>query len=161
MQTNDVLAKLRDCIKARQSEEWKLFDYLERQLLTTPVPIEPCQPPSSESTLIGAVTAIFRSGKREAWTVPLLEKQLQKDGFPFDGKNARASLNTAVSRLAERHVIAVVKKSSGRRPALYKVIQPGNADALRGRHAAVSSPQFFRNGNVEDGGVEEAEPITQ
>jgi hypothetical protein len=164
MTTEDLLVDLRARIQAQHDEDWRMFELLKQRLLTPSAPIAPLSIsalPEQDSgpdttTLIGSVERVFQSQPEVAWSVQTLERQLRKDGFALEAKNPRSSLNTAVARLAERGLISISKKGSGRKPHFYKALPPGNSAALRGRMAAIPEPQTFSNGKtVEDGGGEE------
>jgi hypothetical protein len=170
MRTEDLLADLRSRIQTQHDEDWRMFELLKQRLLTPSdriVPLSVSAPPEQHSapdtiTLIGSVEQIFQSRPDVAWSVQTLEKQLRQDGFAFEAKNPRSSLNTAVARLAERGLISIYKKGSGRKPHLYKALPSGNSAALRGRMAAIPESQTFSNGKkAEDGGGQEGAPISQ
>jgi hypothetical protein len=170
MTTEDLLLDLRARIQARHDEDWRAFELLNQRLLAPPariVPLSISEPAEEHSgpdttTLIGSVERIFQSRPEVVWSVQTLEGQLRKDGFAFEAKNPRSSLNTAVGRLAQRGLIVIHRKGSGRKPHFYKALPSGNSAALRGRMAAIPEPQTFSNGKkVENGGGQEGAPISQ
>ena len=112
------------------------------------------------ASLIGSIERAFQSRSDVAWSAVTLERKLRHSGFAFQAKNPRASINTALTRLVERGVIAVCKRGNGRRPSLYKSLPAGNAAALRGRFAAMMPESPYVNGNVA-GEEENVDVVTE
>jgi hypothetical protein len=100
----------------------------ERLLATatsaTPTSAEPNTnaDPESQPTLIDAVESIFRNSPDMSLNVSSLEAQLRGRGFVFAAKQPKSSINTAVARLAERGIIRIVKRGTGRKPSTYRLI---------------------------------------
>jgi hypothetical protein len=169
MTTEDLLSDLRARIQSLHDEDWRMFELLKQRLLTPPARIvQPAvsEPPGADSepdtgTLTGSVEKVFKKHPEVAWSVQTLEGHLRKDGFAFEAKNPRASLNTTVARLAERGLIFIWKKGSGRKPHLYRALPSGNSAGLRGRVAAIPEPGLFHNGEVVDGGEGEETQTSQ
>src|SRR5207237_191468 len=142
--TQALLSQLRALFQVQHEEDRQLLERLERRLLPSAADhpksnIEPSVQGAAEpdpTTLIGSVERLFQSQPEMTWSVEALEKRLRKEGFAFEAKNPRASLNTAVSRLAERRVIEIYTRGSGRKPHLYRALRSANSGALRGRMAA-------------------------
>jgi hypothetical protein len=80
--------------------------------------------PDSQPTLIDAVERMFRTFPNVSLNVGMLEAQLRKAGFVLAAKQPKSSINTAVSRLAERGVIRIVRRGAGRKPSTYRLVLP-------------------------------------
>ena len=163
MDAEALLAELKAHLEALHAAEWAWFDRLKARLLAPSTPLDNRLPGTAEAaakttpapeitdesaSLIGSIQRAFQSRSDVAWSAVTLEKKLRHDGFAFQAKNPRGSINTALTRLVERGSIAVCKRGSGRRPSLYRSLPAGNAAALRGRFAAMMPESSCMNGNV-------------
>jgi hypothetical protein len=78
----------------------------------------------SQPTLIDAVERAFKTFPSVSLNVSSLETHLRKTGFVLAAKQPKSSINTAVSRLAERGIIRIVRRGTGRKASTYRLVLP-------------------------------------
>lgn len=135
-----LIADMRHRAKAAFDQDMESIDRFERlafsenadtslSLPALPVAIENENGEESEVTLIDSVAHVFKRFPEQSWNVNTIERQLLSERFVFAAKNPKASINTALSRLAERGIVRISKRGAGRKPNQYRAEIAVNAEA--------------------------------
>ena len=76
-------------------------------------------PPNGERE--SAIVAICAADPQRAWTAPQLLQELRERGHDLPGGRPAAAVRRACDDLAEKGIIVVIERGSGRRPTLYAI----------------------------------------
>jgi hypothetical protein len=135
----DFLARLRESTKRAYEEDIaaidrviRLADEQQPQVSSIVETHQLAEQPTMGASIIGSVEELFRADPHKAWNVRTLHRKLAAAGFPFQAKNPKASLNTALLRLEKRRVIHAVERGSGRRPTIYKLLPFAQGNRMNG-----------------------------
>jgi hypothetical protein len=86
----------------------------------------------SEDTIIGKVEQVMTSDTARRWTVPLMFAELRRQNFPLAAQKPERTLGLILRKLADRKVIKIVKRGSGRSPNVYKAVVQEQAAVQEG-----------------------------